>query len=203
MFALETPGGHAHDGHSLTVADILPNDLFEAARPRLRPLLQELRRVRRRRIGPHCSILFENRETVRWQIQEVLRVEHRSEPHQVVEELVRYSPLLSAPGELRATVLIDGGPPEDADRLCMSLARDPATLQLRVGDCRCVAECVDQTPELPSPVRYMCFRLADRGVRADDLLTRPVDLVLRDSCTHIEQLPPAVCRALVTDLTHC
>lgn len=198
MSALQT--FRAQPDASLRASDILPNHVFESVRPSLRPLVQELRRRRRHRIGPTCTILFENRETVLWQIQEVLRVENRFEPRHVAEELARYEPLVPRRGELRATVLVDGGQPEQSDALCDKLGTDPTTLELRVGDRRCFAECVDDDPHVCSPVRYVCFDLACCGIQPNELANRPAELVMRALCIRIEAIPQDMRRALATDL---
>jgi hypothetical protein len=62
---------------------------------------------RRLRLGAHAAILFESDETVRAQILEVLHVEGRS-PSRLARVVADYACLLSAPGELRATLFIDG-----------------------------------------------------------------------------------------------
>ena len=185
---------------ALSVDEVLPNPLFEKVRPRLRPLVAEIRRRRRQRLEPHCTIAFENRETVLWQVQEVLRVEGRTQPRQVAEEVARYDALLPRPGELRATVLVDGGPARDADRFCERLASDPCALALRIGAISCFAKCVDERPSLSSPVRYMCFSVEGAGVRALELANRPLELVVRDSSCSPVRLPDELRQALATDL---
>jgi hypothetical protein len=62
---------------------------------------------RRLRLGPHAALLFENDETVRAQILEVLHVEGRS-PSRLARVVADYACLLPAPRELRATLFIDG-----------------------------------------------------------------------------------------------
>ena len=52
-------------------------------------------------------MVFENRETLRFQIQEMIRVERILDPQKVQDEVDVYNALLPAPGELSATLLIE------------------------------------------------------------------------------------------------
>ena len=185
---------------TLSVDDVLSNTRFEEVRPRLRPLVSELRRRRRHRLEPHCTVAFENRETVLWQIQEVLRVEGRTDPMHIAEEVARYDALLPRAGELRATIFIDGGPQEEAAELCARLASDSKSLQLRVGSARCFAECVEVGPEPSSPVRYVRFPLREAGVRERDFAEWPSTLLLSGTLTAASPLPRGTRRALAHDL---
>lgn len=180
--------------------DLLPNRRFEDVRPRLQPIMAEMRRRRRHRLGPHCTIAFENRDTVLWQIHEVLRVEGRQRPDQIVDELHRYDPLVPRFGELRATVFVDGGPPEVAAELCACLATGAAALQLRVGEATCHAECVEEKPEPRDPVRYVRFPMADVGLRPLHLANLPATLFLRVYRAVETSLPRELMHALATDL---
>jgi len=53
------------------------------------------------------SLVFENRETVRFQIQEMARAERMLSDEQILGELEAYNPLIPAPGELSATMFIE------------------------------------------------------------------------------------------------
>jgi hypothetical protein len=77
-----------------------------------------VKRQRRVRLGPHAAVLFENLETVRAQILEVLHVEGDT-PSRRLRLADEYACLLPVPGELRATLLLDG----DAMDVARSLAR--------------------------------------------------------------------------------
>ena len=58
-------------------------------------------------VGPLITLVFENRETLRFQTQEMIRVEHILDPHKVQEELDVYNALMPGSGELSATLLIE------------------------------------------------------------------------------------------------
>ena len=66
--------------------------------------MKERRRVG---VGPLVTLLFENRDTIRFQVQEMVRVERMLSDAQVQAELDVYNPLIPEPGELSATLFIE------------------------------------------------------------------------------------------------
>lgn len=87
--------------------DLLPITEYERGREAFRSRIIELKRRRRISIGPLITLIFENLETLRFQVQEMLRVERITDPAKVQEELEVYNALLPASGELSATLLIE------------------------------------------------------------------------------------------------
>lgn len=91
----------------LVQTDLLSTDEYERGRDAYRGRIIELKRRRRISLGPLITVIFENRETLRFQVQEMVRVERITDPAKVQEELDVYNALLPAPGELSATLLIE------------------------------------------------------------------------------------------------
>ena len=91
----------------LTQADVLSTADYERQREAFRARIIELKRRRRIAIGPLITVVFENRETLLFQIQEMARVEHIVEPVKLQEELDVYNALMPAAGALSATLLIE------------------------------------------------------------------------------------------------
>lgn len=91
----------------LTRADILPLAEYEAIRADFRRRIIGVKKFRRVSVGPHVTAVFENRETIRFQIQEMTRAEGIAEPEKIDEEIATYNTLLPAPGELSATVFLE------------------------------------------------------------------------------------------------
>jgi hypothetical protein len=58
-------------------------------------------------VGPNLTVLFENRETVLFQIQEMMRTERIVDDDKIQAEIDAYAPLLPVPGELSATLFIE------------------------------------------------------------------------------------------------
>ena len=91
----------------LTQDDLIPNLDYERQREEFRSRIIELKKRRRISVGPLITLVFENRDTLQFQIQEMIRVEHIFDPAKVREELDVYNALLPMPGELSATLLIE------------------------------------------------------------------------------------------------
>jgi hypothetical protein len=91
----------------LTLDDLLPLDEYAGRRREfLAAHLRYLDRYRRVRIGPALTLVFENRQTLWFRVQEVLRVARLSEPGRVQQELEVYNRLLPGKERLQAALLI-------------------------------------------------------------------------------------------------
>ena len=91
----------------LALADILNLHEYELARPEFRQRVIESKKRRRVALGPLMTLVFENRDTVQFQIQEMLRVERIARPEKVEDEIRVYNDLLPGPGEVAATLFIE------------------------------------------------------------------------------------------------
>ena len=91
----------------LTTNDLWPNPVYEGVRDQFRREVIEAKKRRRVQVGPHMSLLFENRLTVKFQVQEILRAEKVTDPQTVKEELAGFNGMLPAQGELSATLMIE------------------------------------------------------------------------------------------------
>ena len=91
----------------LTPQDLVPAAEYEQQRVQFRSQIIALKQRRRISVGPLITLVFENRETLRFQTQEMVRVEHILDPRKVQEELDVYNALMPGSGELSATLLIE------------------------------------------------------------------------------------------------
>ena len=80
---------------------------YEAIRERFRARVVGDKRLRRVTLGPKASALFENRDTILLQIQEMLRTERITRPAAVDHEIETYNENLPGEGELSCTVMIE------------------------------------------------------------------------------------------------
>ncbi len=80
---------------------------YEKVRETYRARIIEVKRNRRVSVGENLTFLFENRDTVLFQIQEMVRTERIVEETRVQEEIDAYRVLLPGPGELSATLFIE------------------------------------------------------------------------------------------------
>lgn len=91
----------------LTLDDILDVRAYERGREEFRRRIIALKQRRRLNLGTFISIVFENRETVRSQIQEMARVEHLSTDEDIQVEIDTYNSMIPLPGQLCATLFIE------------------------------------------------------------------------------------------------
>ena len=80
---------------------------YEKAREGMRAHVIQLKRHRRVAVGPNLTLLFENRETVLFQIQEMVRTERIVDDGRIQEEVDVYNALVPDHGELSATLFIE------------------------------------------------------------------------------------------------
>jgi hypothetical protein len=91
----------------LTREDIVINEEYLKERNlRLKNVI-ELKKKRRVEVGPNLSFTFENRETIRHQIQEMMRIERIHDDDKIQFEIDTYNSLIPEPGSLRATMFIE------------------------------------------------------------------------------------------------
>jgi hypothetical protein len=137
----------------LTLDDLLPLDEYAGQRRQFfESHSRYLDRYRRVRLGPSLTLLFENRQTLWFRVQEVLRVARLAEPRLVQAELDLYNRLLPGRGRLQAALLLavdDAAPLAEqlapwqelrGDDLCLLLGgrRSPADLYTCRPEDRCI-----------------------------------------------------------------
>ncbi len=91
----------------LTLADIVDVRAYERQREALRTEVIALKQRRRLSLGTIITAMFENRVTIRHQIQEMARVERLVTDEAIQEELDIYNPVVPEPGQLCATLFIE------------------------------------------------------------------------------------------------
>ena len=91
----------------LVLSDIADQRAYERERPEFRAAIIALKKRRRVHVGPILTLLFENRDTIRFQIQEMARVEKLTTDGAIQNELDTYNPLIPGAGQLCATVFIE------------------------------------------------------------------------------------------------
>lgn len=91
----------------LTVEDIKDLREYERERDDFRRYIIDLKKRRRVALGTIMSMVFENTDTMRWQVQEMARAERMLRDEQIAHEVEVYNELVPGPGELSATLLIE------------------------------------------------------------------------------------------------
>ncbi len=87
-------------------SEIVDYQTYNDSRPETRKRVLEVKGLRRYTVGEYFTFLFENRETVRYQVQEMMRTERIVREADIEHELRTYNELLGGPGELGCTLLV-------------------------------------------------------------------------------------------------
>jgi hypothetical protein len=146
----------------VTLDDVIGLDRYESVRNEFRQRIIELKRRRRLTVGSFVTFVFENHDTVHFQIQEMLRAERITDLDAVRFELEVYNALLPHPGELSATMLIEITEDEDIPKRLNSLLGIDEAVRLAIGDDWVVPamfEAGQSNEEKLSAVQYVRFRL--------------------------------------------
>ena len=108
--------------HKLTLDDLFPLEAYARLRPEFRERVIEHKAHRRLALGEHVTLSFEDRLTMHYQIQEMLRAERIFEPDDIRAELETYNPLIPDGTNWKATLLIEY-PDEEERRLALGRLR--------------------------------------------------------------------------------
>lgn len=118
----------------LTIEDIVDLRAYERERDALRKYIINLKKLRRVPVGNLITLVFENRETIRFQIQEMARAEKMIRDEQIETELNIYNPLIPAFGELKATLFLELTDKEMLQKWLPALVGIEGSVYLKFGD---------------------------------------------------------------------
>lgn len=123
-----------------------------------------IKAVRRIRVGEHLTFLFENDDTVRWQVQEMMRVERIVREKDILHELKTYNELMGAEGGLGCTLLIEIDDAEKRAVLLREWLDLPRHVYARIGEEKVYATLDERQigAERVSSVQYMQFPVGGR-----------------------------------------
>ena len=91
----------------LARASLWSLERYAVERAAFRRQVMEHKKPRRVALGAHATLLFEDFLTIKYQVQEMLRVERIFEPDAVLEEIDTYNPLIPDGSNWKATLLIE------------------------------------------------------------------------------------------------
>lgn len=112
---------------------LLSPEVYEQTRPAQQARIIALKRRRRVTVGPHMSLLFENRRTLLFHLQEVLRSEGSTSEKRIACEIETYDGLLPRPGVLLATLFFEFTSRAEAHAVLADVADFDEHTFLRVG----------------------------------------------------------------------
>jgi hypothetical protein len=118
----------------LTLNDILDSRAYERVRDEFRSRVMEIKRRRRIHLGTIITLMFDSRDTMQLQIQEMIRVEHINTDAGVEDELRAYNPLIPEPGQLCATMFIELTSDDQLREWLPKLAGIERAVEIQLGD---------------------------------------------------------------------
>lgn len=188
----------------LKSSDLFSLEQYARQRADFRSRVLQHKRPRTVAVGPNCSWVFEDRLTIQYQVQEMLRVERIFEPEGIQDELDAYNPLIPDGGNWKVTMMIEY--PDEAERKA-ALARllgieDRSFIQVAEFD-RVYAiadeDLERETEEKTSSVHWLRFELTPAmrvAVKAGAAVVVGSD---HPAYEHSTSLPEASIKALARD----
>jgi hypothetical protein len=191
----------------LTLDDIADARAYERERAQFRDRVIALKKKRRVAVGPFVTLVFENRDTIRFQIQEMARVEKLYSDEAILHELDTYNPLIPDPGTLSATLFVELTSKDDLMEWLPKLVGIETALELRLADGIAVRNEVDEEhadqltrEDVTASVHYVRFRLTPEQV--DAFSSGPVELaILHPNYEHVTALSDDTRAELARDLS--
>jgi hypothetical protein len=200
--AQQDPGGN----HKLEPQDLYSLEQYARARPDFRARVIAHKKNRQVAIGPNVTLHFEDRLTMQYQVQEMLRIERIFEPELVAHELETYNVLIPDGSNWKATFMIEY-PDAEERRIALSRLKGiEKRVWVRVPGFERVYAIADEDLERAndtktSAVHFLRFELTReiaRRVKEGAGIEIGIDHDAYDCATTI---PPAVRNSLAGDLT--
>ena len=138
---------------------------YEDRRDALRASVLAAKELRRIHVGGVLTFLFENTETIRYQVQEMMRVERIVKEADIQHELETYNELLGGQGELGCTLLIELDDPAERDVKLARWLDLPEHVYAETEDCERVRATFDPRQvgtDRVSSVQYLKFATGGR-----------------------------------------
>jgi hypothetical protein len=187
-------------------ADLLSLETYAEQRSAFRARVLAHKQNRRVQLGEHLVLLFEDRMTIQYQIQEMLRIERIFERKGIEAELDAYNPLIPDGGNFKATLQIEYDDVEERKSALIKLKGIESSIWVRVDDNEPVFAVADEDLERAndvktSAVHFLRFELGATNVAA---LKQGGSLAI--GCEHehykhaVEPVPDAVRASLSADL---
>jgi hypothetical protein len=155
----------------LTREDLYSLEQYAEGRDEFRTKVLQHKRNRRIALGTNAALIFENRLTMQYQIQEMLRIEKIFEAAGINEELEAYNPLIPDGSNWKATFMVEFPDEDERREMLKQLLGIEDCVYMQVGDlARSTAiadEDMDRADETKtSAVHFLRFELSDEQVAA-------------------------------------
>lgn len=168
---------------AITRESLMTLEAYSRSRKEFRARVLEHKKPRKVYLGGHITLLFEDELTLRYQIQEMLRIEKIFEDAGIQDELDAYNPLVPDGSNWKATMLIEYPDVDERRRELGKLKGVEDTVWVRVAGCDKVFAIADEDLEREnehktSSVHFLRFELSEpmkQGLRAGAALAIGVD----------------------------
>ncbi len=107
--------------NTLSASDLFSLEAYHRQRSEFREQVLAHKRRRQVAIGPNATLYFEDRLTIQYQVQEMLRIERIFEPEGIEEELAAYNPLIPDGSNFKATFMVEFADAEERRRALFRL----------------------------------------------------------------------------------
>jgi hypothetical protein len=189
----------------ITRESLLTLEAYAKQRPQFRAKVMEHKMVRTVHLGSHLTLLFEDELTIRYQVQEMLRIERIFEEDAIQHELDAYNPLVPDGSNWKATMLIEYPDAEERRRMLGVLKGIERAVWVQVGEGPRIEPIADEdlereNEEKTSSVHFLRFELdaeSRRRLRDGAAVRIGVD---HPQYREAVELAPAVRAALAADL---
>jgi hypothetical protein len=190
----------------LTRSDLYSLEQYAENRTEIRTQVMQHKKNRIVHVGPSATIYFEDRQTIQYQIQEMLRVERIFEASGIEEELEAYNPLIPDGSNWKATFMIEEPDVDRRRELLSELVGIEDRVWVRVDGNEQVFAIADEdlereTESKTSSVHFLRFELSDKMVA--DLgqgAALGVGIEHRNYSHEVEPVAMSIRDALVADL---
>lgn len=149
----------------LTRKDLYSLEEYAERRAEFRSRVMQHKTTRRLALGPHATLYFEDRLTIQYQVQEMLRAERIFEPTGIDEELHAYVPLIPDGHNWKATLMLEYDDPDQRRTALSKLVGIEDQVWVQVVGFDRVSPIADEdldrdTPDKTSSVHFLRFELS-------------------------------------------
>lgn len=144
---------------------------YSDRREQFRQEVLEYKKIRRIQLGEHLHLMFEDETTIKYQIQEMLRIEKIFDSSGIQDELDAYNPLIPDGDNLKCTMLIQYEDPEKRKEWLSKLVGVEDKVWLQIGDNEKVFPIADEDiertrEEKTSSVHFLRYQLSAEQIAA-------------------------------------